>query len=76
MNFPCCQFSCHTPKWEKTIHRVNLVPDHVTTLKENLRCRVSTILVPNILYRILGLEIKLAIPFSPIRDPQDSSQQA
>ncbi|GBN91046.1 hypothetical protein AVEN_192167-1 [Araneus ventricosus] len=76
IDFPCCQLSCRTPKWEaKTRHGVSLVPVHLTTLEEDLKQQLVCQDSPKDVLSDSGLETKLAIPFAPNRDPQDSPQQ-
>ncbi|GFY14222.1 uncharacterized protein TNCV_3614111 [Trichonephila clavipes] len=60
----------------KTRHRVSLVLAHVTTLEEDLK---QLPLCQDSLKDVLsdsGLEIELAIPFVPNRDPPDTPQQS
>ncbi|GFW58459.1 KRAB-A domain-containing protein 2 [Trichonephila clavipes] len=74
-------FLCHNTlaskvKEAKTRHRVSLVLAHVTTLEEDLKqhplCQDS----PKDVLSDSGLEIELAIPFVPNRDPPDTPQQS
>ncbi|GFW26774.1 uncharacterized protein TNCV_2851641 [Trichonephila clavipes] len=64
------------PQEAKTRHRVSLVSAHVTTLEEDLKqqplCQDST----KDVLSDSGLEIELAIPFVPNRDPPDTPQQS
>ncbi|GFT77838.1 uncharacterized protein TNCV_2968811 [Trichonephila clavipes] len=54
----------------KTRHRVSLVSAHVTTLEEDLKQQPLCQDSPKDILLDSGLEIELAIPFVPNRDPQ------
>ncbi|GFX08379.1 uncharacterized protein TNCV_3268681 [Trichonephila clavipes] len=60
----------------KTRHRVSLVSAHVTTLEEDLKQQPLYQDSPKDVLSDSGLEIKLAIPFVPNRDPPDTPQQS
>ncbi|GFY25740.1 serine proteinase stubble [Trichonephila clavipes] len=60
----------------KTRHRVSLVSAHVTTLEEDLKQQPLCQDSPKDVLSDSGLEIELAIPFVPNRDPPDTPQQS
>ncbi|GFV83830.1 uncharacterized protein TNCV_387381 [Trichonephila clavipes] len=60
----------------KTSHRVSLVSAHVTTLEEDLKQQPLCQDSPKDVLSDSGLEIELAIPFVPNRDPPDTPQQS
>ncbi|GFU22005.1 uncharacterized protein TNCV_405681 [Trichonephila clavipes] len=60
----------------KTRHRVSLVSAHVTTLEEDLKQQPLCQDRPKDVLSDSGLEIELAIPFVPNRDPPDTPQQS
>ncbi|GFV61400.1 uncharacterized protein TNCV_446161 [Trichonephila clavipes] len=61
----------------KTRHRVRLfVSAHVTTLEEDLKQQPLCQDSPKDVLSDSGLEIELAIPFVPNRDPPDTPQQS
>ncbi|GFS95804.1 uncharacterized protein TNCV_2258861 [Trichonephila clavipes] len=62
-------------KEAKTRHRVSLVSAHVTTLEEDLKQQPLCQDSPKDVLSDSGLEIELAIPFVPNRDPLDTPQQ-
>ncbi|GFT53017.1 uncharacterized protein TNCV_2631431 [Trichonephila clavipes] len=57
-------------------HRVSLVSAHVTTLEEDLKQQPLCQDSPKDVLSDSGLEIELAIPFVPNRDPSDTPQQS
>ncbi|GFS64049.1 uncharacterized protein TNCV_3944471 [Trichonephila clavipes] len=63
-------------KEAKTRHRVSLVLAHVTTLEEDLKQQPLCQDSPKDVLSDSGLEIELAIPFIPNRDPPDTPQQS
>ncbi|GFY34190.1 uncharacterized protein TNCV_2504931 [Trichonephila clavipes] len=63
-------------KEAKTRHRVSLVSAHVTTLEEDLKQQPLCQDSPKDVLSDSGLEIELAIPFVPNRDPPDTPQQS
>ncbi|GFW01018.1 uncharacterized protein TNCV_1762561 [Trichonephila clavipes] len=60
-------------KLEKRMHASSA---HVTTLEENLKQQPLCQDSPKDVLSDSGLEIKLAIPFVPNRDPPDTPQQS
>ncbi|GFV88535.1 uncharacterized protein TNCV_1243481 [Trichonephila clavipes] len=56
--------------------QVSLVSAHVTTLEEDLKQQPLCQDSPKDVLSDSGLEIKLAIPFVPNRDPPDTPQQS
>ncbi|GFW80091.1 uncharacterized protein TNCV_460001 [Trichonephila clavipes] len=60
----------------KTRHRVSLVSAHVTTLGEDLKQQPLCQDSPKDVLSDSGLEIELAIPFVPNRDPYSSTIRA
>ncbi|GFT86412.1 uncharacterized protein TNCV_3259171 [Trichonephila clavipes] len=71
------KLSCRTPELEaKTRHRASLVSAHVTTLEEDLKQQPLCQDSPKDVLSDSGLEIELAIPFVPNRDPPDTPQQS
>ncbi|GFT74504.1 nephrin [Trichonephila clavipes] len=60
----------------KARHRVSLVSAHVTTLEEDLKQQPLFQDSPKDVLSDSGLEIELAIPFVPNRDPPDTPQQS
>ncbi|GFU85389.1 uncharacterized protein TNCV_2386931 [Trichonephila clavipes] len=57
-------------------HRVSLVSALVTTLEEDLKQQPLCQDSPKDVLLDSGLEIELAIPFVPNRDPPDTPQQS
>ncbi|GFV28828.1 uncharacterized protein TNCV_2443511 [Trichonephila clavipes] len=73
------KLSGHRNEEAKTRHRgVSLVLAHVTTLEEGLKRNknLSAKDIPKDVLSDSGLEIELAIPFVPNRDPPDTPQQS